>query len=119
MSDDKPDIDVTDVIDATRYEAKVGGTLAGFVEYERRDGTILFPHTEVDDAFEGQGVGSALARTVLDQARADGEAVVPLCPFIAGYIDRHKEYADIVDHAMLAQYDSDDVETEAEIGGVD
>ena len=119
MTDDKPDIDVTDVVDSTRYEAKIGGKLAGFVEYERRDGKIIFPHTEVDDAFEGRGVGSALARTALDQAKANGEAVVPLCPFIAGYIDRHDEYATIVDHEMLTQYDSDDVETDAGTGGID
>ncbi|MDE0804893.1 MAG: GNAT family N-acetyltransferase [Acidimicrobiales bacterium] len=119
MSDNKPDIDVTDVVDSTRYEAKIGGKLAGFVEYERRDGKIIFPHTEVDDAFGGQGVGSALARTALDTALTDGEAIVPLCPFIAGYIDRHSEYAELVDHEMLARLRSDDVETEASTGGVD
>lgn len=119
MSDDKPDVDVTDVVDSTRYEATVGGKLAGFAEYERRDGRIIFPHTEVVDAYEGQGVGSALARTALDEARENGEAVVPLCPFIAAYIDRHDEYADLVDHEMLATYDADDVETDAGTGGVD
>ena len=119
MSDDKPDINVTDVVDSTRYEAKVGGKLAGYVDYGRRDGKVIFPHTEVDEAFEGRGVGSALATTVLDEARENGEKVVPLCPFIAGYIDRHSEYAELVDHEMLAAYKADDVETDATTGGVD
>ncbi len=96
-------VEVTDVVDATRFEATVGGALAGFTEYERRDGRMIFPHTVVDDAFEGEGVGSALARTALDDARSRGEKVVPLCSFIAGYIERHDEYADLVDRAMLAE----------------
>ncbi len=97
----KPDVAVTDVSDATRYEAKVGGELAGFAEYERRDGRVIFPHTVVDDEYEGHGVGGALARGALDDARARCEKVVPLCPFIAAYIERHEEYADLVDQAML------------------
>lgn len=116
---DEPTVDVTDVVDSTRYEAKVGGNLAGYAEYERREGRVIFPHTEVDEAFEGQGVGSALARTVLDDARERGEKVVPLCPFIAGYIRRHDEYADLVDHDMLATYDQGEVDTEGGTGGVD
>ncbi len=118
---DEPTVDVTDVVDSTRYEAKVGGELAGFAEYERREGRVIFPHTVVDDAFEGQGVGSTLARAVLDDARARGEKVVPLCPFIAGYIERHDEYADLVDHEMLATYTRGDVDTDpgTGTGGVD
>jgi uncharacterized protein len=80
-----------------RYEALVeSGVVAGFSEYQKRDGRLVFTHTEVDDAFEGQGVGSALARGALDDARAQGLVVEPLCPFIKAYIDRHPEYQDLV-----------------------
>ncbi len=103
MVDTNTSVEVTDVADATRFEATVGGEFAGFTEYERRDGRLILPHTVVDDAFEGKGVGSALARTALDEARSRGEKVVPLCPFIAGYIERHDEYADLVDRSMLAE----------------
>lgn len=79
-----------------RYEASIGGELAGFCEYNLLTDAIMFTHTEVLPAFEGQGVGSALARHVLDQARADGQHVIPVCQFIAGYIRKHRDYADLV-----------------------
>jgi len=56
-------------------------------------------HTEVPDAIEGRGVGSALARTALNDARANGLTVVPSCPFVSAYIKRHPAYLDIVDAA--------------------
>jgi uncharacterized protein len=87
---------VVDNPDRARFEAYVGDELAGFVTYRLRPGRIVFNHTEVDDAFEGHGVGSRLAREVLDEARARGLAVNPVCPFIRAYIDHHAEYADLV-----------------------
>lgn len=78
------------------FEATVDGTHAGAAYYELAGDVITFTHTEVDPEFEGQGVGSALARYALDQARDDGLAVRPLCPFIARWIKRHPDYADLV-----------------------
>jgi predicted GNAT family acetyltransferase len=82
--------------DRSRFAARVEGQLAGFAAYELTDGVITFTHTVVGDDFEGQGVGSALARTGLDAARERGLVVVPRCSFIAGWIGRHPEYADLV-----------------------
>jgi uncharacterized protein len=90
-------MDVQDNPDANRYEIKVDGALAGFAAYHRSPDRIVFTHTEVDDAYEGQGVGSQLARAALDGARHDALRVTPRCEFIAAYIDRHPEYADLVD----------------------
>jgi len=90
-------VTVQDNPETNRYEALVeSGVVAGFSEYQKRDGLLVFTHTEVDDAFEGQGVGSALARGALDAAREAGLPVRPLCPFIRRYIDRHPEYQDLV-----------------------
>jgi predicted GNAT family acetyltransferase len=98
---------VTDVPDQHRFEVRLDGELAGFAVYHRRGGRMYLVHTEVDPAFEGKGIGSALARGVLDAERALGEPVVPLCPFMRGYIDRHADDADLVDKEMLARIDGD------------
>jgi uncharacterized protein len=88
---------VQDNQDLARFEVFEGGELAGFSEYKRSEGAISLRHTEVDDRFEGRGLGSALARGVLDAAREEGLDVLPRCPFIAAYIREHPdEYLDLV-----------------------
>jgi len=91
-------VEVADNPAEHRYEAFVGGALAGYAEYRDGPGRRIFTHTKVDDAFEGHGVGGALASAALDDVRAAGLEVVPRCPFIAAYIDRHPQYADLVHH---------------------
>lgn len=94
---DASDVTVRDNPAEHRYEAWLDDELAGFAAYGFRDGAIVFTHTEVDDRFEGRGVGSALARGALDDVRAKGERrVVPLCPFIKGWIEKHPDYQDLV-----------------------
>lgn len=81
----------------SRYEARIDGELAGFAEYQMTDKLVVFTHTEVSDAYEGRGIGSALARYALDAVRAEGRhQVLPLCPFIKGWIGKHPDYADLV-----------------------
>ncbi|MCP2339818.1 GNAT family N-acetyltransferase [Actinomadura rupiterrae] len=89
---------VTDDRDQSRFEITVDGALAGFAEYELRgDGkTVVFTHTEVFPEFEGQGVGGTLARGALDDVRAAGREVVPLCPFIRSWIQRHPDYQNLL-----------------------
>jgi predicted GNAT family acetyltransferase len=88
---------VTDNPDEQRYEAHVDGALAGFAAYRFKGDHIVFTHTEVDDAFAGQGVGGALAKGALDDVRARAEHdVVALCPFISAWLARHPDYQDLV-----------------------
>ncbi|MEV4002278.1 GNAT family N-acetyltransferase [Actinomadura sp. NPDC049753] len=88
--------EISDNAEQSRYEIRVDGDLAGFAEYERGEGAVVFTHTEVDSAFEGKGVGSALARGALDDVRSKDLSVVPLCPFIKKWIDRHPDYHGLV-----------------------
>lgn len=88
--------DVTDATGAKRYEARIGGKLAGVSTYIRTPELIAFLHTEVETEYEGQGVGSALARTALDEARTRGQKVLAACPFIAGWIAHHPDYQDLL-----------------------
>jgi uncharacterized protein len=92
---------VADNPDASRYEGRLDGQVVAFSEYELRGNVIVFLHTEVDPAFEGRGFGSMLASSSLDDVRARGLKVVARCPFIAAYIRRHREYADLLLRSKL------------------
>ena len=76
----------------SRYEVHVEGALAGFLEYRTVGDVIALVHTEVDEAYAGQGLGAQLAKFALDDAIARDIKVSPLCPFVAKYIDKHPEY---------------------------
>jgi len=91
-----PEPTVADNPSANRFEITVDGVVAGYSEYQRTDGEIEFTHTVVDDAYEGQGLGSTMVRAALDEVRRDGVQVVPSCPFVKKYIQRHDEYSDLV-----------------------
>jgi uncharacterized protein len=95
--------EVRDAPDRRRYEAFEDGSLAGFAEYRDQGDVRIFTHTEVFPAFEGRGIGSALARGALDDVRASGRTLVAQCPFIRGYIEHHPEYADLVDADLAAR----------------
>src|SRR3712207_7871851 len=90
-------VDVTDNPAARRFEARVDGELAAFADYIPTDELVAFTHTEVLPAFEGKGVGSQLVRAALDEVRARHKQVLPVCPFVSGYLQRHAdEYAALV-----------------------
>jgi predicted GNAT family acetyltransferase len=80
-----------------RFELLVDGTSVGEVDYQERDGAIIFTHTEIDPDQRGAGLGSELARGALNLVRAESEArVVAACPFIAAWITKNPSYADLL-----------------------
>jgi predicted GNAT family acetyltransferase len=89
-------VTVRDNPDQSRYEIYVDGDLAGSSRYADQQGRRVFIHTKIDPDYEGQGLGSRLARAALDDVRARGITMVPRCPFIAEFVARHSEYADLV-----------------------
>ena len=78
-----------------RFEADVDGGLA-FAEYTTSGKSTTFTHTEVPEEAEGQGVGSGIVKFALDHAKSAGWTVVPQCPFVKTYIERHSEYGSLV-----------------------
>jgi uncharacterized protein len=93
-----PDMEptVTDVPESDRFEIRDGDRVLGTAAYQRRGDTIVFTHTEVDPDAGQSGLGSTLVRAALDEVRSRGGSVVPRCSFVAGWIERHPDYADLV-----------------------
>jgi predicted GNAT family acetyltransferase len=91
-----PGVTIADVPNARRYEARIGDQLAGWVDYGRVRGRLVAVHTEVPREFGGRGIGSALVRHVLADARANGFKVTPRCPLFAAHFERHPEDADLL-----------------------
>ena len=87
---------VVDNAELNRYEVYVGADLAGFTDYHAQPGLVTLKHTEVDPAFEGRGIGSRLVAAALDDIRERGAGVLPICPFVRAYLQRHPEYADLI-----------------------
>jgi predicted GNAT family acetyltransferase len=87
---------VTDNEQERRYEIRVDGRLAGSTQYRRHPTVIELVHTVIEPEYEGRGLASELIRSALDAARDDGLQVLPYCPFVRGYIERHHEYLELV-----------------------
>ncbi len=98
-------IDVIDNPQAHRFEVFADGDLAGFIAYSFRDGHISLVHTEIAQAYEGRGVGSTLVKRALMMVRESGRALLPVCPFVSAYVQRHPEYLDLVPAERRGRFD--------------
>lgn len=87
--------EVHDNAERHRYELAVDGGRA-IAAYERIGDVLVFTHTEVPPELEGHGIGSALVAGALADARARGLQIVPQCPFVAAYVERHSEWQDLL-----------------------
>lgn len=88
-------ITLTDNTQAQRFELVKDGIVVGIAEYKISANTVTMTHTEVPDEYEGKGYGSELARLALDSLRDKQMKVIPSCQFIARFIQKHQEYADL------------------------
>ncbi len=91
-------VEVRDNPELHRFEADLGDAQAVAV-YNLLTTKIMFTHTEVPEAYEGRGIGTALIRAGLNAARERGLKVIPTCPFFASYIQRHPEEQDLLEPA--------------------
>jgi hypothetical protein len=87
---------VIDQRGAHRFEADLEGQLAGFITYRQAGETLVLLHTEVLPELRGKGLGGRLAGATLDLVRQRGERIRIQCEFLADYVQRHPEYADLL-----------------------
>ena len=92
--------------EADRFTVAVEGKPVGLTEFVDRGEQRVFPHTQVDDAFEGRGLASIVIGEALAQTKAEGLRIVPVCPAVAAYVEKHPEYADVVDKPTLKLLES-------------
>lgn len=91
-----------------RYVLELDGEVAGLAVYHIRGDRYFFVHTEIEPGHEREGLGSVLARSALEDVRVKGAQIVPLCPFIAGFIDRHPDYEEMIDQETLDRINNRD-----------
>jgi predicted GNAT family acetyltransferase len=97
-------IEVADAPERDRYELSIDGEVVGFTAYRARRGLIAFVHTEVDERLHGRGLGDRLIRFALEDARARDLAVLPFCPFVKAFIERHREFEALVPEPYREQF---------------
>ena len=90
---------VTNNEERSRYELLIDGEVVGIADYSLSGEQVVIPHTEIDPRRRGQGLGAVLVQGALDDLRAGGRTVVPVCWYVAQYIDQHPEYQDMVAQA--------------------
>ena len=89
------DLTIRDNPERHRFEADLGDGIA-IAEYNLLSNAIMFTHTEVPEAHEGRGIGTKLIEFALASARTRGLQVIPICPFFAAYMKRHKDVQDLL-----------------------
>ncbi|MEV4073569.1 GNAT family N-acetyltransferase [Nonomuraea fuscirosea] len=90
-------MEIVDNTTENRFEILLDGKVAGFADYRLLPTKVVFTHTEVLPAYEGQGLAGKLVGQALQTSADTGLRVVPLCPYVAQYIERHPEFKDLVD----------------------
>jgi uncharacterized protein len=88
-----------------RFEIWLGDERAGMTLYQGHGQTLRFVHTEIDDRFAGKGLASILIREALDTVRGRGLSVLPHCPFVKRFIQKHPEYVDLVPQSQRKLFD--------------
>ncbi|MDJ0358957.1 GNAT family N-acetyltransferase [Rhodococcus sp. H29-C3] len=93
---------IVDAPDHHRYEIHVDGQRAGFAAYIDADNQRIFHHTEIDDQHSGQGLAAKLISAALSRTQADGKRIVPVCSYVAAYVEKHHDFDDTLDPVTSA-----------------
>ena len=95
---------IADHAERSRFELLEGDRVVGWVDYRPAGKSIIIAHTEVAAGGEGRGLGGTVVRGVLERLRAEGRTAIPLCPFAAAWLDRHRDYLDVVDPSFRGRF---------------
>jgi uncharacterized protein len=90
------DVTIENNLEKNRYEVKRDSKVIGFADYRKIGTSLMFSHTEVNEDLEGQGIGTQLIRFALEDTRAQGMTAIPMCPFVKVFIQRHKDFIEVV-----------------------
>jgi uncharacterized protein len=88
--------EVVDDKEQSRYEVHLGGETVAIADYVKAPGSVSFVHTETFDGHKGEGLAGLMVERALRDAREEGLEVVPFCWYVAEYIGKHPEFADLV-----------------------
>lgn len=89
-------VTVTNNAAASRFEIERNGEVVGHLDYRTVGNTVDLTHAETDDSVRGQGLGGVLVQGALDRIKVDKMTVIPTCPFVATWIERHGEYQELL-----------------------
>lgn len=88
--------EVRNNVERSRYELVMGDEIVGIADYRKQGGVLVFPHTEIKSSLRGRGMGARLVQGALDDARSQGQRVLPHCWYVAEFIETNPEYQDLV-----------------------
>lgn len=100
--------DVRENAEKNRFEIWVDGELAGFTEHRERGSAVAYVHTEIAERFGGKGLAGQLIRETLDIERERGTKILPYCPFVKAFIQKHPAYLDLVPAERRAAFELPD-----------
>ena len=95
-------VTITHAADRQRYILSIDGQPVGLSKYRDRGGVREFLHTEVDPSFQGRGLATKLIRWALDDTRSSELRIVASCPMVAAFVDKHRDFDDILDRTDVA-----------------
>lgn len=87
---------VTHIKNANRFEVLLENGQTAYLNYNEFDNSLNLSHTYVPKSFEGKGIAAAIVKIALDYARKNNLSIIPSCPYVAAYIERHPEHRDLV-----------------------
>jgi predicted GNAT family acetyltransferase len=96
--------EVVDDKEQSRYEVHLGGETVAIADYVKQPGIVSFTHTETFDGHKGKGMAGRMVERALHDAREEGLEVMPFCWFVADYIGKHREFADLVPADRCAEF---------------